>query len=290
MVSRPEVGGEPIIGQHRLLRCIDTWKCNDTFPHFMLLVGAVGSGRRTLGKWIGKQLGVSNVAMISDCSVDRVRLMISQAYAIDTKILYLLTDVDGMSVGAKNALLKLTEEPPANAYIAMTLTALSHTLPTLVSRSQHLILDVYTPEELCKFSQDELIPQIGTTPGMVKSLDSKGRAYVNKLVEFASKLFDYIDKVSIANALKSSNMLKLSNKAVEGYSWEEVGNAIRHVAAFRLRSNTNLQMLRRAQVWLHCIAKYDPFFAHAGLNQQSLYDKLVFEVRAQLHAYLSEVV
>ena len=69
--------------------------------------------------------------------------MIELAYKQTEPIIYLIQDADKMSLGAKNSLLKVIEEPPQQAYFIMELQQIENTLDTIKSRCQEIKLDSY---------------------------------------------------------------------------------------------------------------------------------------------------
>lgn len=121
-----------VCGQKNLLQDIDTLVKNNKFPRFSIIVGDTGFGKKVISEYIAKHLEASFVP----CSVDveSVRDTIANAYEMTEKTLYMFFDCDGMSTQAKNALLKVTEEPPNNAYFIMTVRDISNILGTLISR------------------------------------------------------------------------------------------------------------------------------------------------------------
>ena len=141
-----------MIGQERLLTRIDKM-IEAGFPRFTIICGNKQSGRKTIARRIAKALGAYLIN--SSIKVDDVREIIDLAYKQTEPIVYLLADVDKMSPAAKNALLKITEEPPRKAYFIMTLQDINNTLATLKSRATVLNIDPYTPADLMKYAEDK---------------------------------------------------------------------------------------------------------------------------------------
>lgn len=268
------LGDFDFVGQLNAESLIDRWVDNDSFPHFILIAGDKGSGRKSLAYLIAKSMG-SQVYTISDVSVDSCRRLVETAYTVDSKILYLIPDCDGMSAAAKNSLLKLTEEPPENAYIVMTLQSLDNTLNTLRSRSQHIVMEPYSYEDMRKVTDNELISKIAKNPGMVKDLEGLGNN-VEKFVDTCDKLVMYIDKVSIANALKSSNSIKFK-ESDKGYDLQLMLSGIDYVLASKMANNENLM---RLSCWYKILARYRNMFNRPGVNKKAVYDKLIFDIRS----------
>jgi DNA polymerase-3 subunit delta' len=204
-----------MIGQEHLLayaqKLIDSG-----FPRFVILVGARGSGKTTLTRQLCEALHYKLVSVGN--TVDEVRDVIANSYNNTEPIVYVLTDTDKMSVAAKNALLKVTEEPPQKAYFIQTVTDLSNSLPTLVSRACILKMDPYTYEQLrqyleTKYPQHQLsaeqlqfICETATVPLEVDMLMSYD---VQDFINFVNTTANHLHTVNSANAFKIENKLAL---------------------------------------------------------------------------------
>ena len=94
--------------------------------------------------------------IINDCKIDDVRRTIEYAYSYTAPTVYIFRNTDDMSVGAKNALLKVVEEPPNNAYFIMTVHNIDNMLGTIRSRGTVIKMEPYSMQELRSVSEDEL--------------------------------------------------------------------------------------------------------------------------------------
>lgn len=274
------IDGMEFVGQLKAESMVDHWISHNNFPHFLLVVGDAGSGKRTLSYLIAQNLNCS-VYTLPDSSVDSVRQFIASAYEVDTPIIYLLPDADSMSVAAKNSLLKLTEEPPQNAYIIMSLCNLENTLPTIRSRGQQIVLEPYTAEQLkqLRSNDSEVAYSIAVNPGMLKALESLGEARINDLLSYCDKLIMYIDRVPMFNALKSIQNIKLK-EADNGYDLNIVIAAMRFLIHEGISGNASDEYrLVRYKAWLNSIGKYKKLFDRPGLNRKALWDMLILNVR-----------
>ena len=273
-----KLGNKELVGQFQCINRIESWKSRDSFPHFLLVVGDEGSGRKTLSYLFAQELN-ARVSTVPDVSVASIRRLISIAYEIDSKIVYLIPNADSMSLAAKNSLLKLTEEPPENAYIILTLESMENTLPTLVSRSQHLVLEPYTSPQLSELTSNKIISDIADNPGMVEKLEAIAPESLSSMIDTCDKLTRYIDKVTVANALKSAQKIKFKDSDKS----EMDLNLFLSIMSYALnKCKSEQDLLYRVCIWLRCIAKHRPALKRAGVNKRALYDKMIFEVRANL--------
>lgn len=204
-----------MIGQKRLLDQIDRLVQNG-FPRFVLLVGTKGSGKKLISREIASKLGYPLVPV--GIGVDEVREVIVNSYRNTEPIVYIIPDTDKMSVAAKNALLKITEEPPQKAYFILTVTDVSNTLPTLTSRACVLKMDGYNEEELLTYLSkkyntsnitQENIDFVVTTATVPEEIDTLIGYDVNEFRLFVESVANNLHLVSAANSFKILNKLAL---------------------------------------------------------------------------------
>lgn len=157
-----------MIGQHKNLMKVQKWVKNNSFPRFLIIEGLAGSGRLTLSKEIIKRLKASGI-IAENNSIDTVRQIIASAYNNSSPCVYIFRDVDDMSVGAKNALLKVVEECPNNAYFIMTVQNIETVLPTLRSRATSIQMEGYSLEERKQFTDNDELLVYGRTPLELKT-------------------------------------------------------------------------------------------------------------------------
>ena len=143
-----------MIGQKNNIQTLIQWRCNKSVPRFIIIAGDEGSGRLTFAKAILKTINAKGVIM--GTSISDVRDTIEQAYYITQPTCYIFRDADDMKNEAKNALLKVVEEPPNNAYFIMTVHNIDNMLSTIRSRGTVIKMEPYTMQELRSVSEDEL--------------------------------------------------------------------------------------------------------------------------------------
>ncbi|MBR0447622.1 MAG: hypothetical protein IIX28_04065 [Clostridia bacterium] len=132
------------------------------FPHAILLEGAPGTGRRTLGRLIARaalcrceEPSARPCGVCAACQkevppdlsehggdgtaipVDTIRRVREDVFLLPNESAYrviLLADAHLMGAPAQNALLKILEEPPAHAIFILTCDSRTSMLPTIQSR------------------------------------------------------------------------------------------------------------------------------------------------------------
>ena len=206
-----------MIGQVQLLEKID--KIIDRFPKFSIIVGPKGSGKKLIVDHITKKLNLPIVPF--GTGIDEVRKIIDLSYEQTEPICYVCYDADSMSLGAKNSLLKITEEPPNNAYFILTLQSMSNTLETIQSRGTVLTLDEYTEEELIQYrtirkyqgKYDNIIKDVCNSTGDVDELFKNN---VEEFYKFAQTVAYQIHIPTTGNIFKISKAIK-SKDGEAGY-------------------------------------------------------------------------
>ena len=267
-----------MIGQKQLLERINREIDNDTFPRFCVITGPKGSGKKTLCQYIIGKL--HTVGYEVGIKVDEIRAMINDAYTVSEPIVYLIQDADTMSMTARNALLKVVEEPPKNAYFIMTLQDLSNTLSTIRSRARAYSMDNYTVSEISEYAverynsafRDTLgyIRKSCNTPGDVDLLESFN---VEQFYEYVQLVVDNIAECEPANAFKSASKLAIKND--EGYDLTIFWKVFMSVCFDRLRSDWE-----KYSIGIKVTSKYLRQAERLGVNKQQLYDMWVLEIRS----------
>lgn len=196
-----------ICGQKELLSDINTLIDKNKFPHFAILVGGVGFGKKLLADYIAMRLGANFVP----CGIkaEEVRDVIYNSYTVAEKTLYMFFDCDDMSVTSKNALLKVTEEPPNDSYFIMTVQDLSSVLGTIVSRATVFYMNPYSVNDIDEYIKkngfdfddktQSIVRQICTCPNDVRIASSSD---IKTVYDTADKFIQYIGAVNLANELK----------------------------------------------------------------------------------------
>lgn len=201
-----------VCGQKNLLSKINHLIEEDRFPRFSIIVGDTGYGKKVICDYIAKQLG----ALFIPCElkVDDVRQVIEDSYTVTEKSLYMFADCDNMSVNSKNALLKVTEEPPNNSYFVMTVRDINNLLNTLISRGTVFNVEPYTKLDIQDYIQyrnysftkdvSDIITDICVCPQDVITANSIN---IKDIYELADKFIQFIGSANLGNELKISTLL-----------------------------------------------------------------------------------
>lgn len=191
-----------IIGQKENLEIINSW---NKPPNFIIIQGDEHTGKKYLTVYICKRFNLRYVSI--NKSVSAIRRMVD-GMAPNTNMLYHLEDFHTASINAKNALLKVTEEPLEGNYIVITGKS---QIKTLESRARKIIMAPYSKEELSEYmslyypdiSTQEILIDVGiNSPAKVAYY--KQYDQLEKLAKYAieiSKIITYISPESIINIL-----------------------------------------------------------------------------------------
>lgn len=273
-----------MIGQKIISQTFKDLKAANMFPRFSLLIGPVGSGRKTLIKEV-----LGDIGEYQECSIDveTVRNIVDISYRQMIPTLYVFPDADNMSVAAKNALLKVTEEPPNNAFFIMTLINPNNALDTIKSRAITFTMDSYTTKELLDYyhtyfndnTYDYEVTQYAEIPGDINRLI----AYTpDEFRKFVLTVVDNIDKVSGANSFKIGTRLNLSNSADnQKYDLDLFWQAFLS-ECYRLfnddKDKTNkFKWIKGVQITSASLAE----LLISGINKQMAFDNWLLSIRAE---------
>lgn len=170
--------GSPFVGNAAAKTLLSAQIDNGSFPHAILIEGAVGSGRRTLARLIaaaalctggghrpcglcpachkafgGNHPDITELGGEGEARsfhIDVVRTLQEEAYILpneSSRRVFLLANVQNMTEQAQNALLKILEEPPAHVLFILTCEQRSALLETVLSRVFTILLGGVSAEE-----------------------------------------------------------------------------------------------------------------------------------------------
>lgn len=263
-----------MFGQKQLIGTVSAQIEAGEFPRFSIFVGESGSEKNEFARLISDKL-LANYAEITDCKVESVRDIIQNAYTVHTLTVYSIPDADNMSAQARNALLKVTEEPPNKAYFVMTLEDENNTLPTIKSRGAVYKLQPYTRDELkqcCNGHKDsELILKLAETVGDVKELIE---CNPSEFYAFVEKVVDNIATVSGSNVFKIADSIRFKESDEHGYSLKLFWRAFSTVC-----------LSRKLYSAVAITGKYLGLLYIKSLNRSMLFDRWILDIREDLNGY-----
>ena len=186
-------------------------------PNSTLIIGGKKSGKTTFARYIAEELGYDCIFI--DNKVDSIRDMIELSSSLASPTLFVVR-ASGMSIGAKNSLLKVTEEPPKNVHICMLAYTEGDVLDTLISRSWVIPLLPYSTDEVTyyleRFVKSSIditqLAQAFSSPGQVQYLvQEQGKEALALYLEKVQFFYDNIFEASSSNALKIVDWFKLKD-------------------------------------------------------------------------------
>ena len=274
-----------MIGQVELKKKIMAQIENNTFPRFSILVGQPGSGKKLMCGFISTHLH----AYPYHCGigVDDIRRMITEANKVSAKMVFIIPDADKMSVAAKNALLKVTEEPPQNAYFIMTLTDVNSTLNTIKSRGTVYYMDNYSVDNLYEYARSatnytlhddefDIIRNICETPGEINTLLGNDKCGVLDFYDYVEKVVDNIAVVSGSNSFKISEKIAFKESDVDKFDLKLFWKSFMTICVSRLRKDPF-----RYSAGVKITSKYLQELRLTGVNKQATFDMWLLDIRQE---------
>lgn len=151
---------DDIVGQAVPVSILRNALNTNTLGHAYLFSGAEGLGKETVARAVAHELAkqggpLSEIHVLdgdASLGIDEVRALRSEAALAPAGYsIWIILQVERMSVAASNALLKTLEEPPRGTYFFLTTTQVHSLLPTILSRCQHLPFRRVAEEDLCQW-------------------------------------------------------------------------------------------------------------------------------------------
>lgn len=128
-----------LVGQEKNLELINKW---ETLPQFLIIQGDKHTGKNYLTLYLCNKFGL-RYNLVNN-SVKTVRSLLKDM-SPGSKTVYHFDNFDDATLQAKNALLKITEEPMPENYIVITG---GPQIKTLESRAKRIIMSPYTLDEM----------------------------------------------------------------------------------------------------------------------------------------------
>ena len=270
-----------MIGQRNVWAKIEHQIKNDKFPRFSILIGERGSGKRTLAKYIGKALDMPTVE--TGISVDNIREIIESSYKLTSPILYVIANADSMSQAASNALLKITEEPPHNAYFIITCENVDNLFTSIQSRGVTYMLEPYSANDKLDYIDSvehsltddditfiiDVAVNIGEVIKLMNMDISSFRDYVNLVI-------DNIAEVSGSNAFKIADKIALKDDE-DKYDLRLFWRAFSVLCIDRMAGENALLFAKAVAITGDALAQLNI----RGLNRSMLFDKWLLDIRSE---------
>lgn len=274
-----------MIGQTELLNQLK----DHELPRFVIFVGDKGSGKKTLVEEICRgylyKSDFMPVYRAPDTKIESIRSLISEAYRTRVPAFFIIADADTMSVNAKNALLKVTEEPPNQAYFIMTLEDENNTLDTIRSRATVFRMNKYSQVELETFFTQRYktdnwymntVLDLSETPGDIELLQhTGGECKADEFYAYVEKVFDNIGVTSGANVFKIADKVALKDTDEDKYDLRMFWKAFQKVAlskAFELEGTKAIQMIQITSRALQDLKI-------KSVNRTMLFDTWILDIR-----------
>lgn len=271
-----------MIGQRYLLERINGQVERGRFPRFAIFIGERGSGKKCLASTIADYLKYP-ISFV-DIKVDSIREVIDTAYKVDTPIIYVIADCDNMSSAAANALLKVTEEPPKNAYFILTCENEENLLQTIRSRGVTYMLEPYSYEDKCDYIEEQGVPEFEEDENFILEVASNcGEVQqmlnmdVHQFKTYVDLVIDNIAEVSGSNAFKIGDKIALKDDA-DKYDLRLFWKAFRSACTDRMKEDTDpLKYARAIAITGESLAQLNI----RGINKQELFDVWLLNIREE---------
>ena len=294
------------IGQAPLKFLIDMQIEHGNFSRFTIISGETGSGKHEMVKYIHENLSKRETGLTiyeADNTVEAVRKVITDAHkSFGTPILYVFYNADTMSPSAKNALLKLTEEPPKNAYIIMTVTNSGSIMDTLLSRASVYYMTPYNLAELTEYTKEHFpgeetsgVCEICSTPGEINEVERVCDGKAVNLLNYVETIINKINDVTIANAFKMADRIAMKDTDTNKYSLRAVFRAVNHLLLSKIvasEGDTDYDVVldkwgQVIEATTNCINTLD---RTPTISKMALLDLWIIKIRAILDTYEEEVI
>ena len=184
----------------------------DTLPHSIIILGKRGSGKHLVTNYICNKFKLELIDISANLSDE----LIENIYTVATIRAYLI-DLHTITEKSQNIILKLFEEPPANAFIFVLANNSNQILPTVLNRGFILNMPRYSYADLVQFANTKQITlndkykYVIETPGDILNLYS-GNTDLTKLEDLIDKIETKLNVASYANTLTIANKLNYSDE------------------------------------------------------------------------------
>ena len=144
---RPQTVAD-VVGQPEAVKVVSGWIKADNIPHAILFEGPSGVGKTTLARCLARELGAEGVLNYREMNVavERGVSMVEDLVEdvannlTDGNRVWVLDEMQSLTLPAKNSLLKVLEECPSYAYFIFCTTDTSKIIKPLMNRCSRVSL------------------------------------------------------------------------------------------------------------------------------------------------------
>lgn len=201
-----------MIGQTLFKDYLSNWQVP---PQFIILNGEVGSGRSTLIDLIKNKFKYQSI--ICGASVEEIREIVSMAYSISSPTFYIFYNGDKLSTSAKNALLKVVEEPTKNAFFIMRTEF--GVMETLKNRAFYYNMHPYSFLELKEYfsecGKSDLFAKYGEICKNIGQIKIFLNSPYEDIIDYCTKIITVIRDVSQGNIFNIPTKLNLGTDSTK---------------------------------------------------------------------------
>ena len=171
-----------LVGQENNIDIINKWS---TMPNFVIIQGENHSGREFMTLYFCNKFKLHYVPVKN--SVKEVRALIN-VMSPNSNTVYHFKNFDTATLQAKNALLKVTEEPVPGNYIVITG---GPQLPTLESRARRIIMEPYKLEDMVKYMDPYFSKDVNKEQLYIAGINTPAKVEYYKKYEKLQNLLTY---------------------------------------------------------------------------------------------------
>ena len=274
-----------MIGQKDLIRQFEKFDI-ETLPKSVLIVGAIGSGRKTFVNTLANRLNVQLIEIGQ--SADAVRELSDLCSKQIDATIYLIANVEQMSSAAQNALLKILEEPPNNSHFILTAVQENMVLSTIHSRCMTFQMSPYSQDELMQYLAEkypekcldktvkDAIRDICSCPGDIDLLLSQD---VKAFLDYVQLTFDNIAVVSGSNSFKIGGKVNLADDDSK-YDLRLFWRAFTALC-LKHTDNDDIAITRQYIKGASITVKYYNDLQVKGINKAMSFDSWILDIRRE---------
>lgn len=166
--------------------------------------------------------------VVCGTKVDDVRQIIKMSYTLTGNTAYIFPDADNMTLAAKNALLKVTEEPPRKAIFIMCISSPQNMIGTLLSRATVYKVPPLTKEEISEYVLKNY-PSLNSRNFHFATSYCRTYEQVDKflkleepeeMISFVEKVVSDLSEITVTNALKILTYLAIKDTDDKGRCYD----------------------------------------------------------------------